>query len=122
MTTPAKYVPTPEEYEQKGWLYEQYWGELRSENEIAADLPVSRSKVRTELDRHGIPRRGVGAAKGNHNPFEGFYGPRETPPAPENTQQYYDEDKQDSDQPSNLDQKARRNGMELMWQDVYGDN
>lgn len=94
-TVPTKYQPTPEKYEQKQWLYEQYWGQLLSQNEIADETPVSRKKIRMEMDKHGIPSRATGCNHDQANPFAGFYNPTETPPAPENTQQDHRTEKQE---------------------------
>lgn len=90
--TPTKYQAETRYYEQKDWLYEHYWGQLKSQNEIADQIEQSRKKVRMELDRHSIPTRGENWNNSKANPFAGFYNPDEIPPAPENTRQYYDED------------------------------
>jgi len=88
---PEKYQPEPKRYEEKDWLYQQYWGALKSQHEIAEQTPVSRKKIRMEMAKHGIPTR---ARECNHeqaNPFSGFYNPTEQPPVTENTQCYYDD-------------------------------
>lgn len=86
MSVPQKYQPEPKRYEKKHWLYEQYWGQLLSQNEIADTVEVSRKKIRMEMDKHGIPTRSTDCNHDQANPFSGFYNPTERPPAPENTQ------------------------------------
>jgi len=88
-SVPDKYQPEPKRYEQKDWLYQQYWGALKSQNEIAEMIAQSRKKIRIELDKHGIPTRGEGWNNPKANPFAGFYKPHERAPAPANTQQSY---------------------------------
>jgi len=55
--TPDRYVPESRDYEQKDWLYEQYWGHLRSSREIADQCGVSHDTIRNTLREHGIPIR-----------------------------------------------------------------
>jgi len=55
--TPTRYVPTDRQYTDKSWLYEQYWAELRSIEEIATLSSVSASTISRQLHRHGIPVR-----------------------------------------------------------------
>lgn len=83
---PEKYQYDPEPYEQKDWLYEQYWGELRSTWEIEREFPVNRNKVRRELIQHGIPRRSTAAGRPqtDTSPISGFYFPDERVPMVDN--------------------------------------
>jgi hypothetical protein len=73
--TPPKYVPQPRQWDDKQWLYEQYWGEeLLSIETIATRLDVAPSVVRRALHDHGIPRRIQGYTPSNTvSPFRGFY-------------------------------------------------
>jgi hypothetical protein len=98
-TVPQKYQPEPAQYEQKDWLYQQYWGQLKSQNEIAAEVECSRKKIRMEMAKHGIPTRETGCNAKQANPFAGFYNPTEQPPAPENTQQDHREPKNEEIEP-----------------------
>jgi len=56
-TTPAKYRPDERQWEDKAWLYEQYWGEMKSCSEIAAGRDVSPRHIQTTMNELGIPRR-----------------------------------------------------------------
>lgn len=109
------YAPEPEKYEQKQWLYEQYWGQLKSQNKIVAGLDVSRKKIRMEMNEHGIPRRTESAAHPQSNPFEGFYGPTESPPAPENTQKQHSEPDPDWEPDADPAKWGDANSRPLMW-------
>jgi hypothetical protein len=72
--TPERYKPDPRSWEQKDWLYEQYWGQLKSGRAIAEDVEVHERTIREELARHGIPRRPVAWRKESQkSPFAGFY-------------------------------------------------
>ena len=72
--TPEKYLPQPRQYENKAWLYEQYWGELRPVREIAENCEVGHAAVREQMVEFGIPRRVDGFKRGNSvSPFAGFY-------------------------------------------------
>jgi len=72
--TPEKYLPDPRQYEDKAWLYEQYWGELRPVREIADDCNVGHAAVREQMVEFGIPRRGGNYTRENTvSPFAGFY-------------------------------------------------
>lgn len=55
--TPQRYVPETRIWEKKDWLYEQYWGEMKSSIEIAEKTGVSYERILTKMDEHGIPRR-----------------------------------------------------------------
>jgi len=57
MKTPAKYQPTPRKIDDKDWMYEQYWGNLRSAQEIAAmdEVNVGSDLIYRKLREHGIP-------------------------------------------------------------------
>jgi hypothetical protein len=59
-TVPQKYQPEPKRYEQKDWLYQQYWGELKSTVEIAEQAEVNRATIRKRMEQFGIPRRPSG--------------------------------------------------------------
>mgnify|MGYP000090653422 CR=1 FL=1 len=85
-TVPPKYQYDPDPWETKEWLYEQYWGELRSTREIARNFPVHRNKLRRELIRHGIPRRttAAGRPQTDTSPISGFYFPDERVPMVDN--------------------------------------
>jgi len=52
-----KYVAEPRGFEDKDYLYEQYWGDFRTSADIAADHEVSGTKIRRVMDSFGIPRR-----------------------------------------------------------------
>lgn len=74
MTTPDRYTPDPRKYDQKHWLYEQYWGNLLSTYEIAEKVDVSADTIKRRLRELGIPRRNKGYKRGgNTSAFNGFY-------------------------------------------------
>lgn len=52
-----KYTAEPRDYEQKDWLYEQYWGEMKSCSEIAEDCGVSHDTINYNMEELGIPKR-----------------------------------------------------------------
>jgi hypothetical protein len=54
---PNKYVPDPRQWEDKSWLYEQYWGRILSIDEVAAQTDVSGQTIVRRMDKLGIPRR-----------------------------------------------------------------
>jgi len=119
--TPEKYTPDPEKYEKKCWLYQQYWGLLKSQQDVAAMTDVTRKKIRNELDRHGIPTRGRKFGNANANPFAGFYNADEQPPAPDQTRGHYDPEKQRAQGRGNLEREATRaDGVSLDWHEEYG--
>jgi len=119
MSTPAKYRRTPDKYEQKKWLYQQYWGQLKTQREIADQCSVTRGTVGQYLRKHGIPQREVGN-DGESNPFKGFYRHAATP-GHDRSQGYYDEGKQGkNDRQSHLEKEAARiDGVSLDWHQEY---
>lgn len=92
MTTPDKYQAETMECEQKEWLYKQYWGELKSQKEVAETADVGRKKIRIELLEHGIPTRQKGWVEGESSPFRGFYNDETAPTITD--QSHYDASKQ----------------------------
>jgi predicted DNA-binding protein YlxM (UPF0122 family) len=110
---PEQYQPTYEKYEQKEWLYEQYWGQLNSQREIAEKVNVARTKIRMELDRHGIPLREMGCSAGTQSPFRGFYNGDENVPTNE-AQQHFDPEKQGQKADWELDAR-KRDTVSLDW-------
>jgi len=71
---PEKYQPSKRKYEQKEWLYEQYWGELLPLRVLAETCGVSHHQIRESLDEHGIPRHPDHWTRENNvSPFHGFY-------------------------------------------------
>lgn len=74
VAVPAKYQPEPRQYEDKKYLQEQYWGQLKSVREIADENGVSPTTIKDRLRRHGIPSRVDGYTRENSvSPFTGFY-------------------------------------------------
>lgn len=74
MTTPDKYKPEPRKYDQKHWLYEQYWSKFYSTYEIADKADVSADTIKRRLRELGIPRRTHRYARDNNvSAFSGFY-------------------------------------------------
>lgn len=55
--TPNRYTPDPRKFEDKQWLYEQYWGKVLSIDEVAAKTDVSSQTIIRAMDERGIPRR-----------------------------------------------------------------
>lgn len=51
------YAPTDREWEDKQWLYEQYWGQVKTVAEMAMSVDVSRETLYRQMDSYGIPRR-----------------------------------------------------------------
>lgn len=73
-TTPEKYRATPPKYEDKEWLYEQYWGEMKSLRDMAAQCGTGHQIIRERMEDFGIPRRADHHTKHNSvSPFTGFY-------------------------------------------------
>ena len=73
-TTPAKYRPDERQWKDKAWLYEQYWGEMKSCSEIAAGRDVSSRHIQTTMSELGIPRRNDSYRLDNDvGIFDGFY-------------------------------------------------
>lgn len=70
--TPAKYRAEPPKYEQKDWLYEQYWSKGMSMKEMAQACDSNHQDIRDAMDEHGIPRR-----RRSHAVDAGDYDPRE---------------------------------------------
>lgn len=66
--TPARYQPEPRPYEQKQWLYEQYWGQMKSMPQIADECGVAHRTIWANLRQHGIPRRGDGRRVNDEEP------------------------------------------------------
>lgn len=77
--TPSRYVPETENWRQKHWLYQQYWGEERlSTTEIAEQTDVDRSTIGKKMAEFGIPLRVDHFNSENSvSPFIGFYGQSE---------------------------------------------
>jgi len=73
-TVPEKYQPSKRQYEQKEWLYEQYWRELLPMRELAQKADVSHWLIRKAMEKHGIPRHADNWTQDNNvSPFAGFY-------------------------------------------------
>lgn len=73
------YEPEPRQWEQKDWLYEKYWGEMKSVREIADECEVEKRTLSKQFDRLGIPRRPRGYGSGtSFSPFAGFYNSDES--------------------------------------------
>lgn len=73
-TVPKKYQPDNRDWEDKQCLYQKYWGELLSQQEIADEMGVHRTMVRDSMHEHGIPRRPDGYTRNNSmSAFSGFY-------------------------------------------------
>lgn len=81
-TVPQKYQARTRDWERKSWLYQLYWGQLLSTNEIADRAGVHPSTIKEQLYRHGIPRRTqrYHGDDGNISPFWGFYNGGEVTP------------------------------------------
>lgn len=68
------YEPEPRDWEQKSWLYEQYWGKKLGSSEISDKVGISGHTIRKKLTELGIPRRVAGYERDNNiSPFTGFY-------------------------------------------------
>jgi len=61
MSTNAKassqYTPTTRKWTEKEWLYDQYWNQIKTINEVANETDVSRQSILRAMKRAGIPRR-----------------------------------------------------------------
>jgi len=81
-TMGAQYQYNDGKFDDKSWLYEQYWGELLSSKEISEKCDGSRNTIRARLDEFGIPKRSV-AYKTDSSvpPWEGFYNDDEEIPS-----------------------------------------
>lgn len=55
--TPAKYRATARCYEKRSWLYERYWSDVLTVEEIAARTDASTQTIIRNMEAHGIPRR-----------------------------------------------------------------
>lgn len=51
------YAPTEREWAKKSWLYEQYWGHVKTVSEMALMVDVSRQTLHREMQDKGVPRR-----------------------------------------------------------------
>lgn len=69
---PEKYQAEPRKWEQKDWLYEQYWGEeMRSIAEIAEECGLHRKTVTKQFRQHGIPiREDCNQLRRDYDPIE----------------------------------------------------
>lgn len=83
-----KYVPEKRDWEQKSWLYEQYWGKMQSLQDVADMTDVSKKHIRRQMNKHGIPRRDKQATMplNSRSPFSGFYHDGEVVPVAETSQ------------------------------------
>lgn len=89
---PEKYQPEPRLYEQKDWLYEQYWGELRSAGDLADDADTGHKTILEWMEKYGIPTRTDGFKRDNSvSPFRGFYRD-EAARTDEQSRQHFDPD------------------------------
>jgi len=71
---PEKYQPDERKYEQKDWLYQKYWGELLSQQDIADIVDTHRTVIKENMDEFGIPTRPDGYTRDNcMSAFSGFY-------------------------------------------------
>jgi len=78
---PPKYQPDDRQWEDKHWLYEQYWKRQRSIVSIAEDTNVSHQKVKQQLTECGIPRRlDECHDRSRVGLFDGFYRSTDTEP------------------------------------------
>jgi hypothetical protein len=72
--TPAKYVADERKYEDKQWLYEQYWGKKKPIPELAEICCVGKRTVAERMEKFGIPRRYPNYNRHNSvSMFAGFY-------------------------------------------------
>lgn len=95
------YEPDPREWEQKEWLYEQYWGKMRSTAEIAKNVDVARTTIRKEIYEAGIPTRITGYTDTNTvSPFAGFYGSDVAGRSDSKSRQVYEEDYEEESRPN----------------------
>lgn len=92
------YEPEPRDWERKEWLYEKYWGEMQSLDEMDEDYGVGRETITSKMDEFGIPRRERAYTSGNTvSPFAGFYAGNENAQTDEESRQYYDPDAERSE-------------------------
>jgi hypothetical protein len=76
-----KYAAKPRKCEDKAFLYEQYWGELKSVRSIANMdcVEVAKRKVKEQMRSFGIPIRGSRYRPDNAvPPYSCFYGEGES--------------------------------------------
>lgn len=76
-----KYAAKPRKCDDKAFLYEQYWGELKSVRAIAKMdcVNVAKRKIKEQLNEFGIPTRGKRYFRGNSvPPYSCFYGEGES--------------------------------------------
>jgi hypothetical protein len=56
--TPERYIPDDQPYDDKDWLYEQYWGTpWRSAREMAKACDTSRGTIQGRMEQFGVPKR-----------------------------------------------------------------
>lgn len=55
--TPDRYRASTRRYERKSWLYERYWADVLTVEQIAARTDVSAQTIVRRMDELGIPRR-----------------------------------------------------------------
>lgn len=83
------YEPDPRLWEQKDWLYDQYWAQLKPIRQIAEEFGFGRRTIGRALEDNGIPRRTTGWERGNFvSPFVGFYNDDESGTTDELKKQY----------------------------------
>lgn len=70
--TDNPYLREKAPYERKEWLYEQYWGQMQTTEDIAADFDVSSGTVGRRMRELGVPRRRRNAVKASEQ-----YDPRD---------------------------------------------
>jgi len=86
---PDRYTPEKEVYEQKDWLYEQYWGQLKSASEVAEAGDTNHTQILNQMESHGIPRRDPDYTRSNCvSAFRGFYNGGPTQGDGESSQQF----------------------------------
>jgi len=54
---PNKYTPEPRKFEDKEWLYKQYWGRVKTISDLAEQTDVSAQTIVRSMDALGVPRR-----------------------------------------------------------------
>lgn len=89
-----KYIPEPRKCEDKAFLYEQYWGKLKSVRDISRMdcVNVERRKITEQLNEFGIPIRGSRYDSRNSvSPYSCFYAKDESTTDTTNSKQF-DED------------------------------
>jgi len=112
--TPARYRPEPRQYEDKQWLYEQYWGQLKAFNEIAEDLDCGERQIREQMAAFGIPRRVRRYTSENSvSAFTGFYDTETTAQPDEQSTQQYDPDFESDSDPDWFDVADRDNAVNV---------